>query len=117
MKPRAWVVLLAACTTLGCAKSVPPPQEGLASAVDTVRTAWNVGARNDAAAAESLTRANAEIERAITLMREGKNAEATRLLARANVDAELAIELGREGMMQRHARDARAVVQAAREGK
>ncbi len=115
MKPRAWVVVLAAM--FGCAKTVPAPDQSLASAVDTVRSAWNVGAQNDTAADEALRRANAEIQRAITLMREGKNDEATRLLARANVDAELALELGRESVMQRHARDARAVVQAAREGR
>jgi hypothetical protein len=50
-------------------------------------------------------------------MHEGKNAEATRLLARANVDAELAVELARENIVLRRARDARAVVEAAREGK
>ena len=116
MKRSAWAVLLAA-TTFGCANSVPPPNASLGSAVDAVRSAWNVGAQNDKIADEHLRRANAEIDRAITLMREGKNAEATRLLARANVDAELALELGREGIVQRRARDARAVVEAAREGK
>ena len=115
MKRRSWAIAIA--VTVGCAQSVPPPDASLGSAVDMVRSAWNVGAQNDKNAAEHLRRANAEIDRAITLMREGKNAEASRLLARANVDAELALELGREGIVQKHARDAQAVVQAAREGK
>ncbi len=116
MKRSAWAVILAA-TTFGCAKSVPPPNASLGSAVDMVRSAWNVGAQNDKIADEYLRRANAEIERAITLMHQGNNAEATRMLARANADAELAVELARENIVERRARDARAVVQAAREGK
>jgi hypothetical protein len=116
MKRSAWAVILAALA-FGCVKSVPPPDASLGSAVDMVRSAWNVGAQNDKVADEHLRRANAEIERAITLMHEGNNAEATRLLARAKVDAELALELARENIVQRRARDARAVVQAAREGK
>ncbi len=116
MKRSAWAVILAA-TTFGCAKSVPPPNASLGSAVDMVRSAWNVGAQNDKIADEYLRRANGEIERAITLMHQGNNAEASRMLARANADAELAVELARENIVERRARDARAVVQAAREGK
>ena len=106
-----------AAVTAGCASStVPPPNDSLASAVDTVRSAWNVGVKGDAVAEEHMRRAKSEIDRAIVLMREGKNEEARHLLARANVDAELALELGRENVMQRRAHDAEAVVETARQG-
>jgi hypothetical protein len=105
-----------AIAAAGCAKTVPPPNDSLASAVDTVRSAWSVGIKGDAAAEEHMRHAKSEIDRAIVLMREGKNDEARHLLARANVDAELALELGREKLMQRRAHEAEAVVETARQG-
>jgi len=114
MKPTTLLVAIAALAA-GCAKTVPPPNDSLASAVDTVRSAVNVSLKGDATAEEHMRRAKSEIDRAIVLMREGKNDEAQRLLARANVDAELALELGRENVMKRRARDAEAVVDSARQ--
>jgi hypothetical protein len=104
----------AALVVSGCATTVPPPHESLASAMDTLRSASALGATGEAE--EHMRRAKSEIDRAIGLMHEGKNEEAQRLLARANVDAELALELGRENVMLRRARDAKAVVEAARQG-
>jgi hypothetical protein len=107
-------LLAALALVCGCTKTVPPPNDALASAVDTVRSASNVGVTGDAD--DRMRRAKSEIDRALVLMHEGKNEDAQRLLARANVDAELALELGRENVMQRRARDAKAVVEAARQG-
>jgi hypothetical protein len=109
------IVVVALMATSGCAKTVPAPRDSLASAMDTVRSARALGV-SGGEAEDRMQRAKSEIDRAIGLMREGKNEEAQRLLARANVDAELALELGRENVMQRRARDAKAVVEAARQG-
>ena len=102
--------LLAACS----GSTAPAPNDSLASALDTVRSASTLGATGEAE--ERMRHAKAEIDRAIALMHEGKNEEAQRLLARAKVDAELSLELGRENAMMRRARDAQAVVEAARQG-
>jgi len=108
--------LIAAAAVLfcGCAKTIPAPNDSLASAMDTVRSATALGPSGEAE--DHMRRAKSEIDRAIGLMHEGKNEEAQRLLARANVDAELALELGRENVMSRRARDAKAVVESARQG-
>ncbi|HEX4516040.1 MAG TPA: DUF4398 domain-containing protein [Polyangiaceae bacterium] len=98
----------------GCASAAPAPHDSLASAMDTVRSATALGPSGEAE--DRMQRAKSEIDRAIGLMHEGKNEEAQRLLTRANVDAELALELGRENVMMRRARDAKAVVESARQG-
>ena len=108
------IVAAAALVVTGCATTTPAPNDSLASAMDTVRSATALGASGEAE--DRMRRAKAEIDRAISLMHEGKNEDAQRLLARANVDAELALELGRENVMMRRARDAKAVVEAARQG-
>lgn len=107
-------LVAAAVLFCGCTKTVPPPNDSLASAMDTVRAATTLGVTGEAE--DRMRRAKSEIDRAIGLMHEGKNEEAQRLLARANVDAELALELGRENVMLRRARDAKAVVESARQG-
>jgi hypothetical protein len=114
MKLSLVVVAAAAVLFCGCAKTVPAPHDSLASAMDTVRSATALGVSGEAE--DRMRRAKSEIDRAISLMHEGKNEEAQRLLARANVDAELALELGRENVMMRRARDAKAAALAARQG-
>lgn len=108
------LIVAAAVLFCGCASSVPAPNDSLASAMDTVRSATSLGV--DGEAEDHMRRAKSEIDRAIGLMHEGKNEEAQRLLARANVDAALALELGRENVMMRRARDAKAAALAARQG-
>lgn len=108
------LIVAAAVLFCGCAGSVPAPNDSLASAMDTVRSATALGISGEAE--DHMRRAKSEIDRALGLMHEGKNEEAQRLLARANVDAELALELGRENVMMRRARDAKAVVESARQG-
>jgi len=107
-------LIAAAVLACSCAKTVPPPNDSLASAMDTLRSATVLGVSGEAE--DRMHRAKSEIDRAIGLMHEGKNDEARRLLARANVDAELALELGRKNGMLRRARDAKAVIEAARQG-
>ena len=108
------LIVAGAVLACGCATTVPPPHDSLASAMDTLRSAASLGATGEAE--DRMRHAKSEIDRAIGLMHEGKNEEAQRLLARANVDAELALELGRENVMLRRARDAKAVVESARQG-
>ncbi len=108
---------LFALATSACAASVPAPRESLTRAVERVQNACDVGAETSPDAKVELSRARAEVDRAITLMHEGNNADATRLLSRANVDAQLALELAREGVVDSRVREARAVVEATREGK
>ncbi len=108
------LIVAAALAVTGCATTAPAPHDSLASAMDTLRSATMVGVSGEAE--DRMHRAKSEIDRAIGLMHEGKNEEAQHLLARANVDAELALELGRENVMMRRARDAKAVVESARQG-
>jgi hypothetical protein len=106
-----------ALATSACAATVPAPRESLTMALDRVQNACDAGAQASPDANERLSRARAEVDRAIALMHEGNNADATRLLSRANVDAQLALELAREGVVDGRVREARAVVEATREGK
>src|SRR5581483_5528105 len=68
--------LIAAAAMLagGCASTVPAPNDSLASAIDTMRSANALGP--SAEAQDHTRRAKAEIDRAVALMHEGKNEEA-----------------------------------------
>ena len=111
MKP----LLLLACLCAACAGTVPAPTARLDQAIGLERDAWGLAALDDPYARAAVTRASAEIDRTMELVRAGDNAAAQQMATRAHVDAELALQLSREAIVRRHATHARAAWMASRE--
>ena len=111
------VIAAATLAIAGCASAPPPPAESYGTALGTAQTAARLGAASDADAYARLSLARREIESATALARLGKNDEAARTIVRANADAELALELTRATLARARARNARAALEQAREGR
>jgi hypothetical protein len=80
---------------LGCASS-PVPVEQLASAEASVRAARELGAAKVPRAELHLNLAQTQVTQARKLSEDGENEQASVLLTRARADAELAVSLVRE---------------------
>jgi cytosine/adenosine deaminase-related metal-dependent hydrolase len=80
---------------LGCASS-PMPVEQLASAEASVRAARELGAAKVPRAELHLNLAQTQVAQARKLSEDGENEQASVLLTRARADAELAVSLVRE---------------------
>ena len=86
--------LLAACA------GAPPPKDRMAWAEATVREAQAAGAESVPSANAQLQRAKNGIERARALSAKNDNDQAESMLRRAAADAQLAIALAREAEAQ-----------------
>jgi hypothetical protein len=80
----------------GCGATFPPPTQRLADAQSAERSARELGATNQPAAALSLKLAQDQIATAQKVMTEGDNKRADSLLIRAKADAELAVAQAKE---------------------
>jgi hypothetical protein len=107
--------LLALVCCAACAHTVAPPDEALVQAISVLRDARGVGADADFQARAAATNASTEIDKAMALMRSGRDAEATAVLKRARVDGELALQLAKEASMRQRTESAYATVWAARQ--
>jgi hypothetical protein len=81
---------------LGCAGSLPPPNQQMADVTSANRSANELGAQKNPKAQLHLKLAEEQLSQAKTSMEAGDNEEADRLLTRAKADAELAVALTRE---------------------
>jgi hypothetical protein len=81
--------------TVACG-GYPPPTQPLADAQAADRSAQELGAANDPAAALHLKLAQEQMANARKLMNDNDNKKAEALLLRAKADAELAISLAKE---------------------
>jgi hypothetical protein len=108
-------VLAAALCCVACSRTVPPPDESLSQAIGLERDAWALGAQNDTQAHAAAELATEEIEQAMALIRQGKNAQADKVLLRAHADAELALQLTREAIVRQRVWETRSALMAARE--
>jgi hypothetical protein len=70
---------------------------------------------DDPQARVALDLASAEIDRALHLARDDKNAEATQEIKRAHADAELAVSLAREAVLRKRAERAQRTLMATRQ--
>ncbi len=85
-----------AALSSGCGATFPPPTQRMADAQSAERSAVELGATAEPAAALSLKLAQEQIATAQRAMVDGDNKRADGLLIRAKVDAELAIAQTRE---------------------
>jgi outer membrane PBP1 activator LpoA protein len=106
--------LLLALACAGCASSIPPPTDRLASSEAAARSAQELGATKDPQAALHLQLAKEQNQRARALMRDGDYDEADRLLQRSHADAELAIMLAKEASAKTEAAEAQEKVKKAK---
>lgn len=89
------IVVGAMLLGLGCASS-PAPTEQLASAEASLRAARELGAASVPRAKLHLKLAQAQVTQARKLTEDGENERASIVLTRARADAELAVALVRE---------------------
>lgn len=80
----------------GCGASIPPPTQRMSDAKAAVRSAEELGAKNEPQAQLSLKLAQDQIALAEGAITEGENKRAESLLIRAKADGELAIAQARE---------------------
>jgi hypothetical protein len=89
---------VAASVTLSfaCGASFPAPTQRLADAESAHRSALELGAANQPAAALHIKLAEEQMDKAKALIADGNNKEADSLLVRSKADSELALALARE---------------------
>jgi len=99
----------------GCA-SFPAPHDRVAASEAAVRSAQELGAREVPQASSYLTLAQDELDKGKAMMRDGDNRAAAELLERSRADAEVALAMTRETKTRTAAQEAKARVQALRQG-
>jgi hypothetical protein len=108
-------IVLAGILSASCA-GAPPPHAKVASSEAAVRSAEELGARTVPQAGLYLELAQKELDQGKALMRDGKNREAAESLVKSQADAEVALALARESRTRTAAEQAKARVQALRQG-
>lgn len=117
MKNVAFSILaLAALVATGCAGSIQPPAERLASSEAAIRSARELGADRDPQAALHVKLASEQVASARSLMADGENRRADMVLQRASADAELAVMITRERSARAEAQKAKSALDE-KEGK
>src|SRR3984957_8655716 len=93
----SWIFIAApAALSLACGASFPVPTQHMADAESAHRSALELGASNQPAAALHVKLAEEQMSKAKTLISDGDNKEADSLLIRSKADSELALALARE---------------------
>jgi hypothetical protein len=93
----SWMCVAApVALSLACGASFPVPTQHMADAESAHRSALELGAANQPAAALHVKLAEEQMTKAKTLLADGDNKEADSLLIRSKADSELALALARE---------------------
>ena len=91
-----WVTVPVALSLIACGASYPVPTQRMADAESAHRSALEVGAGSQPAAALHVKLAEEQMSKAKTLITDGDNKGADSLLIRSKADSELALALARE---------------------
>ncbi len=93
----SWMCVAApVALSFACGASFPVPTQHMADAESAHRSALELGAANQPAAALHVKLAEEQMAKAKTLLADGDNKEADSLLIRSKADSELALALARE---------------------
>ena len=95
MSTKLWMPALGLIGLVAGCASYPKPDARLSQSEASIGLAQGAGAQGNAQATDYLTRANEELNKAKSLMNDGKNEEADYMLMRADADAKLAAEMAK----------------------
>jgi len=106
MKKSNLIATATSLLALGCAGSYPPPTQQMADVQSANRSANELGAQNNPNAQLHLKLAEEQLQQAKTAMEQDDNKSANSLLTRAKADAELAVALMRDSNATQEAKQA-----------